>query len=183
MKKILLLLSIAAFTAPSINAQTEKGDWMVGGYFRLNTSKNNTQIGLSPNAGAFIINNLAVGASLLLDYSKFGENKRTDFGIGPFVRYYFTQANVRPVMHGSLNFTSSRNQTAITSTTENGLSYFLGGGAAIFLNEQVSLDGLMGYQHSKLKGFDGSGGFAFNIGFQVYLHKRQVDRLRGNSSY
>jgi hypothetical protein len=61
------------------------------------------------------------------------------------------------------------------------MNYFLGGGAAIFLNEQVSLDGLIGYDHSKYKDSDGDGGLAVSIGFQVYLHKRTIDKLRGTN--
>lgn len=178
MKKILLtLLVVSSFIIA--DAQTEKGDWMVGGNFRLNTADESTQITFTPSAGYFVINNLALGANLVVDYTKFGENKRTDLGIGPFVRYYFTQANVRPILQGNLDFLSSRNKTPIGSNTSNGLSYFLGGGAAIFISEQVSIDGLIGYDHSKYEGLDGSGGFAMAIGFQVYLNKGQVDKIRG----
>lgn len=177
MKKILLalVLSIAVILA---NAQTDKGDWMVGGSFRLNTAKSNTTIGLTPNAGLFIIRNLAVGGNIGFSYSKFGSNKTTDFRVGPFVRYYFTQADVRPIVHGAFNYLNSRIKN-ITSNTDKGINFFVGAGAAIFLNDQVSLDALLGYDHNKLKGFDGNGGFAMTIGFQVYLLKDQVDKVRG----
>ena len=177
MKKNLLTLVLA--TAVMItNAQTDKGDWMVGGSFRLNTEENNTTIALTPNAGVFIIRNLAVGGNVGVDYSKLGSNKTTDFRIGPFIRYYFTQANVRPILHGSFNYVN-RQIKNVTSNTEKGINFFLAGGAAIFLNEQVSLDALLGYNHTKLKGFDGNGGFAMTIGFQVYLLRDQVDKVRG----
>jgi len=179
MKKILLalILSVGLIIA---KAQTEKGDWMVGGGFRLNTSDNNTVIAFTPNAGAFIINNLALGANLEFSYVKLTDRKTTSFGIGPFVRYYFTNANVRPILHGSLNFLSSKTKiTGLGSSSDTGLNFFLGGGAAIFISDQVSIDGLLGYDHTKYKDFDGSGGFAMTIGFQVYLLKRQMDKVRG----
>lgn len=178
MKKILLSLAFIIAVA-AIHAQTDKGDWMLGGNFRLNTSDNNTQIAFTPMAGGFVIDNLAIGGNLIFDYSKLGNIKRTDFGIGPFVRYYFTKANVRPIIHGSLNFLSSRNKTPVDTDTENGTSYFLGGGAAIFISEQVSIDGVMGYYHAKYADFDGSGGFALTVGFQIYILKRQMDKVRG----
>jgi Outer membrane protein beta-barrel domain len=179
MKKILLsLVILTAFMVA--HAQTEKGDWLVGGNFRLNTSDNNTEIALSPDAGVFVIKNLAIGGNLALVYAKSGDAKATSFGIGPFVRYYFTNANVRPILQGSLNFTSEKVKiTGFPSTTNNGTNYFLGGGAAIFISDQVSIDGLMGYYHSKFKGFEGGGGFALSIGFQVYLLRQQMDKLRG----
>ena len=37
---------------------------------------------------------------------------------------------------------------------------------------------VMGYDHTKLK-ILGSGGFAMTIGFQVYLLKNQMDKVRG----
>jgi len=178
MKKFLANI-ILLFAITTTYAQTEKGDWMVGGNFRLNTGDNSTEIAFTPNAGGFIINNLAIGGNLLFEYTELGSIKRTDFGIGPFVRYYFTNAKVRPILHGSLNFISSRNETPLDSDTESGINYLLGGGAAIFISDQVSIDGLLGYYHSKYSDSDGSGGFALNIGFQVYILKRQMDRVRG----
>ena len=178
MNKILFCILLLCSVAVS-NAQTDQGDWLAGGNFRLNTSDNVTVIGLTPNAGVFIINNLVFGGALTLVYEKTGDNKRTDFGIGPFLRYYFTKANVRPILHGNIDFISTRNTTPLGRSTETGINYFLGGGAAIFIGEQVSIDGLMGYYHSKLKDFDGSGGFALTVGFQVYILRHQMDRVRG----
>jgi hypothetical protein len=178
MKKFIVAsLLFALFT--TANAQTEKQDWMVGGGLRLNTSDNNTEIAFQPNAGIFVIKNLAVGANISLDYSKAGDSKVTTFGIGPFVRYYFTNAKVRPLLQGNLNYLSSKLKTPAFTSTNTGLNFFLGGGAAIFVSDQVSLDILIGYDHTKYKDFDGSGGFALTIGFQVYLLRRQVEKLRG----
>lgn len=177
MKKIVITLLLTAGIV-SVQAQTDQGDWMVGGGFRLNTGESNTTIGFTPNAAAFIIRNFAVGGNIGFEYNKFGDNKRTDFSIGPFLRYYFTQANVRPIVQGSFNYVVRQDKSPI-SNTEKGINFFLGAGAAIFLNEQVSLDAVMGYHHTKLKDFDGDGGFAFTIGFQVYLLKRQVEKIRG----
>ncbi len=172
MKRICLSVLCISFVV-AVNAQTNKNDWMVGGHLRLNTSSSNTEIGFSPSAGLFVIDNLAIGGNVLFNYSKAGDNKRTDVGIGPFARYIFTsQNNVRPIIQTSFNFLSTRNEAGNTSSTQNGINYFIGGGASIFLSDRVSIDGLMGYQHSKYKGFDGSGGFALNIGFQVYLPKK-----------
>jgi outer membrane protein len=178
MKKIFLAIALSGIFYAA-QSQTEKGDWMVGGEFRLNTSDNNTEIGLTPTAGLFIIKNLAIGANVTISYSKNGTRKTTDLGLGPFVRYYFTDAKIRPILQGSLSFISEKTKIGDVSNTNNKVDYFLGGGAAIFISEQVSIDGLMGYYHSKVDGFDGGGGFALNIGFQVYLFKKQMDKVRG----
>ena len=178
MRKFILcvVLSTTIFIA---QAQTEQGDWMVGGGFRLNTSDNNTLISLNPDAGAFVIRRLAIGGNVDLTYSKVGDIRDTYFGIGPFVRYYFSKANVKPIVHGKFNFVTEKTKIPSGSNSNTGINYFLGAGAAIFISEQVSIDALMGYDHTKIKDFDGSGGFAMTIGFQVYLLKHQVDRVRG----
>lgn len=168
-----LFFSVLAFS------QTEKGDWLIGGGFNLNTSDNNTVISLYPSAAAFVVNNLALGGNVKLSYTKEGFIKTTTFGVGPWLRYYFTEANVRPILQGNLNFVSSKTKVNNTSSTNNGTNFFLGGGAAVFLSSHVSLDALMGYDRTKYNGLDGTGGFALNIGFQVYLHRKQVERLRG----
>lgn len=180
MKKI-LVLTLAIGVSGIIYAQTQKGDWMVGGNIGLNTNNNNTEISLTPTAGGFVINNLAIGGEFLLDHSKTGNNKVTNFGFGPFVRYYFTDANIRPIIHGSLGYISQNVKNGIFSSTNNGMHYFLGGGAAAFISNQVSVDMLLGYDHSKYSDFDGTGGFKLSVGFQVYLLRHQVDKLRGKN--
>ncbi len=181
MKKI--ILGLIALTGISVvNAQTQQGDWMVGGNFRLNTSDNNTQIAFTPNVGAFVIDNLAIGGNINFSYSKTGNNKYTSFGIGPFARYYFTTDNqpIRPIVQGSFNYLSTKNKIGNSvSSTNNGSNYFIGGGAAMFISNNVSIDALLGYDHTKYKNFDGSGGFAFNIGFQVYINKDQIEKVKG----
>lgn len=179
MKRIMTVLAISmAFTATK--AQTSKNDWMVGGNFHLNTANKNTQIAFTPNAGLFVTDNLAVGGNLGINYSKSGDNKYTSFLVGPFARYYFTTQDqaVRPIVHGSFNYISTKQKLGTVATSTNtGFNYFIGGGAAMFISKNVSIDALAGYDHTKYKNFDGSGGFAFNIGFQVYLLKDQVDKV------
>jgi len=180
MKKYLILLALLTGVYYG-NAQTSMNDWMVGGNFRLNTTDNNTQIAFTPNAGIFITDNFAFGGNIAVSYSKSGNNKYTAFGIGPFMRYYFTTETqaVRPILHGSFNFLSNKQKIGSLSSTNSGTNFFVGGGAAMFISKNVSIDALMGYDRTKYKNFNGSGGFAFNIGFQVYLLKDQVEKVRG----
>ncbi len=179
MKKIFIVILLSNMFV-AVNAQTEKGDWLVGGRVDLNTGDNSTHIGFSPNGGYFVIRNVAVGGNLMIDYQKAGSVKSTDFGIGPFVRCYFTSAKARPLLQASFNFLSQNTKAPGFSATNTGINVFLGGGVAVFINENVSIEILTGYSHSKYKGFDGSNGFNIGIGFQTYLSRRQVERLQGN---
>lgn len=161
----------------TVNAQTEKQNWLVGGRIDLNTGENSTHIGFSPAAGVFVIDNFAIGANFLIDYNKSGDVKATDFGVGPFLRYYFLKGMVKPLIHASVNYLSSKYKSPAFSTTNTGINFLAAGGVAVFLNENVALEILTGYSHTKYKDFDGSGGFNLGIGFQVYLTKRQIDNI------
>jgi outer membrane protein len=179
MKRIIFagFLSVLLIT---VNAQTEKGDWLVGGRIDINTGDNSTHIGINPNGGYFVIRNVAVGGNLMIDYSKTGDGKVTDIGIGPFARYYFGNAKARPLLQAGISFISSQAKGPGFSNTNSGSNIFLGGGVAIFINDNATIEILTGYSNTKYKGFKGSGGFNLGIGFQVYLSRRQVDNLRGN---
>ncbi len=185
--RIVRLISMIALLcgrvfAGDVSAQTEKGDWLVGGLLDLNTAKNSTTFNFSPNAGYFLANNLAIGGNLVFAYDKLGDLKVTTFGIGPFVRYYFTDDKVRPFFAGDMAFEKRKIEQAAGSNTEDAFSWFLGGGAAFFINENVAVDGLLGYAHSKVSDEDGSGGLRLRVGFQVYINRSQVQSVRSSLS-
>src|SRR5688572_245532 len=106
MKKV-TLFAIAAFASLGVFAQFNQGRMIVGGSaeFSTNTDKTRsggttvtdgttTSLSIAPNFGYFIIDNLAVGASVNLAVSK--RNARgngadystTGVSFGPFARYY-----------------------------------------------------------------------------------------------
>ena len=176
MRKIVMTILLAVIFI-TVNAQTQKQDWIVGGRVDLNTGENSTHIGFSPSAGIFVIDNFAIGANFLIDYNKSGDVKATDFGVGPFLRYYFLKGMVKPLLHTSVNYLSSKYKSPAFSTTKNGSNVLAAGVVALFINENVSVEILAGYSHTKYKDFDGSGGFSLGIGFQVYLSKKQVENI------
>ncbi|MBE7173315.1 MAG: outer membrane beta-barrel protein [Williamsia sp.] len=178
MKKHLLGLLACVVIGFAASAQTEAGNYLAGGNFNLNTAKNDFRLALTPSVGYFIINNLAAGANVDLEYSKVGSNKTTVFGIGPFARYYLGTLNIRPFAHANVNFTSNRSKNTTGSDTYNGSNYFLGAGLAAFINRNVAVEGLAGYSHSNYAHLPGSGGFNLRIGFQIYLSKEQVASVK-----
>ena len=175
MKKI--FLATALFASISAFAQTEKGDWMLGGTVGFRTNKDNNQLNISPNAGYFFANNFAAGANLQMDFTKVGESKTTDLGIGPFARYYFEGATVRPFVTTSFNYLYTKSKSAAYKNSESGFGWFFGVGAAAFINQNVALETIAGYNYSKY-GSQGYSGFALNIGFQVYINKGKMDNYR-----
>ena len=177
MRKIFASI-IALIIFNTVNAQTEKGDWIIGGRVDLNTGENSTQVRFNPGAGYFVINNLALGGNFAIEYAKSGDVKATNFGLGPFARYYFGRSNARPLLHTAFNYISSKVKGPSTSITNNGINFLAAGGVAVFINQNVAVEILAGYSHTKYEDFDGSGGFNLGIGFQVYLSKKQVEDIR-----
>lgn len=173
-----LLFSVLIAIASGAVAQTEQGNYLVGGTLQLNTLKNQTTIEVSPSAGYFFTDNFAAGANVTMAHTKYGEGstaaRTTTFSLGPFVRYYAGSTGVRPFLESNVNFASNKTKTSTGSTTNTGITYFVGPGAAFFLNRNVALEALAGYSHAAYKNENGRGGFAFKIGFQVYLSNAEV---------
>ncbi len=179
MKKYLYLISFL-FSCITLNAQTDKGDWMVGGNLAFNTAKNNTSIQFTPQAGYFFAKNFVMGGQLSVAYTEQGSVHLTDFGIGPFARYYFGETKARPFFAGDMSFISNRVRTSqTTNASATAFGWFLGAGASFFVNDNVAVDGVLGYRRTKYENENGSGGLNLRIGFQVFLSRRQVSRLTG----
>jgi hypothetical protein len=177
MKKILFFTFITLCSVKFATAQTEKNDWMVGGSFNISTAESSTLINFSPSAATFVADNFALGGRIGITYTKQGTVKSTGFNIGPMARFYMGKGDFRPFFHGDFSFESSSTKNNNVTIKTNGTGYFLGMGGALFINENIALEGTAGYNHSKFKNVEGSGGFGLNLGFQVYLNKNQVPRL------
>jgi hypothetical protein len=175
MKKNVFTLLLFVFMSGAAFAQTEKGSWLVGGNLDLNTANNNTIIGFSPMAGFFFSDNFAAGAAFDYYHQNAGGAKSTNFGFGPLARYYFGSSNVRPLVHAQWNYISRK-----TTVTSNGGEVFVAGGLAAFINRNVAIEGLAGYDYTKFRhNAEGDGGFKLKIGFQVYLSGSQMSRATG----
>lgn len=171
----LVLLLLLVF---HVQAQTEKGDWLVGGELGFRTVESNSNFNFSPSAGWFILNNFALGANLGIDLSKTGDTKFRSWGLGPFMRFYFPGETFRPFVRASWEGLRRRTETSGVSSTVKGNSYFLGLGLAIFINENVALEPVAGYTSTNLKDREREGGFALRMGFQVYLNNQQMQVLK-----
>ena len=72
MKKIIMSLLMVVVMSLAVHAQTEKGDWMVGGNMTINTTSDNSQFTVQPSAGYFFARNFVAGANGALGFSKTG---------------------------------------------------------------------------------------------------------------
>jgi hypothetical protein len=194
MKKVLFTMALALATSAAF-AQFSKGRILAGGSigFSSETVKSEfdgnestigkqTDITFTPQAGFFVMDNLAVGAGIALESSTFkpdgGDGKQTtsEFTFNPFARYYFG-----PGVFGqaTVGFGSAKEEEDTGSTTtETKASVFrwnLGLGYAIFLNDNVAIEPVIGYGSKTFK-LDETGdpktkfgGLFLQVGIQAYL--------------
>jgi outer membrane protein W len=177
MKKILCCLLVTVAISTFTRAQTEKGDWMVGGSFLINTTKRVSQFQFNPTVGYFFFKNFVGGAEMMIDFLKEAEKRTTSLGAGPFARYYFElkEPQFKPFVHINLGLNSTRTKIEGEETTRVTYTRFvLGGGGAYFINDNVAIDGMAGYSYAKVENTPGSGGFIFRVGFQVHLLGSEV---------
>lgn len=188
----LLFLSVV-FT---VNAQTEKGNLLIGGSTKLNFTHINvklksdfaktdggkvTDLELSPQIGFFIANGVAIGAEVPISYNRKKDDKSkettTSISFTPFVRYYFGSKNIKPYLHGAVGLGRMKRKDSLNEFPMNLFMYELGGGLAFFLNEKVSLDIGIGYASVRAKPTKDndhnyrsiSRGVGLEMGFVVFL--------------
>ena len=182
---------IYLFVMSSALAQTDKGDQIAGvqvGNIVLSRKENlGSAVLLKPIYGVFISKGLVAGVGIpfyhFTNNSSVFSIRTTQIGVSPFVRYYVGSSIIKPFISvsGGLLRTSIV-ENSVRSAPKNNLLYSLGGGAALFLNESISVDLLVNYTGVNDKDYytpDGyvqnSLGLGFanainiNLAFQIYF--------------
>lgn len=172
MKKLLLLTAIILIVTSVSFAQTQKGNWLVGGSAEFSSQKtgdfSTTTFSFQPAAGYFVANDVAVGAGLGFASSKDeGDDAVTAFSFAPFVRYYFAPLGpgAKLFVNGSFGVGSVKYVDSESFT-----QWDISAGPAIFLNPHTALEIALGYGSMKIKdASDATNAFGVSIGFQVHL--------------
>ncbi|UIR56940.1 porin family protein [Sphingobacterium sp. SRCM116780] len=188
MKKLALILSIIGGMTVSAQAQKietipqttadvgtapiQKGNWMVGGSignigYSFEGKAFNIQ--LQPRAGYFVSDGIAVGAQANLGLTAIkGEDNEWNYGIAPFVRYYFPEGGT-----SSGRFFAQGDIGIAGSSVGKGASLALGAnvGYAHFITRTVALEATLGYNYTKanVNLGDKQTGLGVGLGFQIYL--------------
>jgi hypothetical protein len=171
MKKLLLSMVAIAGLALTTQAQTEKGNVMLGGNVGFNTSKaegaakSDVNFSIVPTVGYFVSDNIAIGTGVGYTYDKSVSNNNLNqaFEVSPFGRYYvglsdqfkfFGQLAV-PMAFGNNKLVSDEGDVAddkYASTTNIGVN--LAPGLAFYPTKKIgielSVNGL-GYNHYEVK--------------------------------
>lgn len=177
MKKLFFAGALALFGA--MNAQTEKGSWVVSGKTGLGFNSVNTKykvegksydgpkvstFSITPSIGYFVIDNLAVGLDLQFVSTKttfkndqFDMNvdtKNSTFTVMPNATYYFaTGSSFRPYVGAGVGYGSVTSTELYNDkeTTKGGLAWGAKGGFVYLLNSTVGLDLGVGYNSLSTK--------------------------------
>ena len=172
MKKLLLSLALVAGLGLAANAQTEKGGWMVGAQaanISYNTNAEVLNLNLTPQAGYFVSDNFAVGASLALNVLSVpgAGGANTTWSIGPFARAYFAGTEK------SKFFAQANAGLGDIGTTVYNLG--AGVGYTYFFTKNVGLETGLGYDYMNATSGGGTGisNLGLNLGFQIYLGKKK----------
>ena len=154
-------------------APIQQGNWMVGGSigslgYSFEAESFNIQV--SPRAGYFVSDGVAVGAQANLGFTSVNNGKNEwGYGIAPFVRYYFpggASATGRFFGQGDVGIAGSYAGDDVS------LNVGLNAGYAHFITQTVALEAMLGYNYSKANissSSDKASGLGISVGFQIYL--------------
>lgn len=148
MKKFYTLLVVCA-SVTAISAQIHKGSVLLGGTVGFNNVGSDgssvTTVSLAPKAAFFLSNHFALGGEIDLSLVAANGANATTLDLGPFARYYFNgSGNARFFGQASVGFESSK---VGDFGALNSLSLGVGLGVDFFLNNNVAIEGFLGYQH------------------------------------
>jgi hypothetical protein len=182
--KNVLFAAFLLVSSNAIFAQVNQGQWLAGGSAGFDHQSQGddkvTAIGIAPDLGYFVINQLAVGLRPEFGYAKTKTKSAattttssgTSFTIAPFVRYYFMPSGQMVNVFGdaSYGFGSSKVKGA---SSVSGNYYQVKAGPAVFLSPNTALEFALYYRSSGGDAYEINGDrrnhFGINIGFQVHL--------------
>jgi len=179
MKLFLPAIILSILISCSCFAQTQKGSKMLGGSGSVNF-KEAFSLSLSPNLGYFIIEDLALGSGVSLNYSNFKEIEFQTFGGGvePFIRYYFGKPapiRVFAQANGSVYLLTIKNKAEVSTHNRNAFGGSLG--IAYFISQQIGVEARLTYNnfhHGHIDPYENQyypreNNFGLNFGIQVHL--------------
>jgi len=204
MKKHVLFIFLVIISVSLTRAQFNSGSKMVGASSNLDfgifsdKDKDATDatkiisIDINPRAAYFLKNRIAIGGDVEYymyrsKYADLDPSTSNTFLIGPFARYYYkTVAMVVPFaeLNGGIGSSVDKYVDSFTGEefkTKHSIFYLGAGvGAAFFLADNFSFEGMLNYsfEHQKNKETEGShntNGVMFNFGFSFYFNSLLQD--------
>jgi hypothetical protein len=153
----------------------QKGNWIVGGSLGslgYSFEGESFNIAISPRAGYFVADALAIGLQLNGSYASLEGDDEWGYGISPFVRYYFPQgssASGRFFAQGDVGIAGANGSDGAA------LAFGANVGYAHFITQSVALEVSAGYNYSEAitPEIGKQSGLGVALGFQIYLPGRR----------
>lgn len=191
MKKLIFtgIMAVAGL-AGTMNAQIQKGNWLVGSSlissnFGLNTG-GGYNIAIQHKGAYFIEDNVAVGGYVDLGFNKVTNGSPTEFtyGVGALGRYFLSPGEKgvdnllnhgRWFLEGNAGI-GGRSVENADSTT--GFDFGVGPGYSYFITPNIGLEGLVKYRGRAGFGSEGlNSNITFNLGFSIYLPTSKAKQI------
>lgn len=170
MKKLILSIAVLSGLAFTTQAQTEKGNIILGGNVGFNsskaegTSKSDVGFNMVPNVGYFLNDNFAIGTGVGYQYDKsVSTGKQNEaFVVAPFGRYYVDLSNQFkfygqlsvPMAFGTVKDVNYNGDTGAKTGTSTNIGVNLAPGFAFYPTKRIGIElsvkGL-GYEHAQFK--------------------------------
>jgi len=163
---MLLTAAIAVFGF-IVNAQTEKGQWVIGGNSSISFTSTKTnfefdgeEVGdeidssiftVTPSVGYFVMDNLSVGMDVGLQFTKSGDVKTSTTSLIPNAVYYFDGGDKLKPFVGLGVGLASLSQGDEDEQKFSGLLLRGTGGLAYFINDSISLNFVVQYINTNQK--------------------------------
>ena len=177
LQKIILLIVGFLSIFQLVHSQTVgKGAWMLGGSAGFSSMKvkdvdgSTTLINITPNLAYYFADDLAIGARLNFLSSSTDGNSDSNFGFGPYVRYYVTN----PIfIQAGIDFEAATIDLNSLFASEGSTTIHAAVGYSLFLNNSVAIEPAVyinlynGDENDFIGDFTR---FGLNIGIQAFVH-------------
>ncbi|MFK7807258.1 MAG: outer membrane beta-barrel protein [Saprospiraceae bacterium] len=176
-----IFVIILIFALQESNAQVGKGSYLVSALGSANLEvredeDNLFRISIASEVAKFLTNKFALGGGIGITYQDLdSQNNRFVSNISSNVRYYFTGFKKNPAFYlrGQVGLAMINEKINSLTEREGGLLYSIGLGASHFITENICVDSLLTY--SRVEGGINISNFRFNIGFLVFLRKKEQE--------
>ena len=176
----LLTSAILLFSANTMEAQTKKGNFMVGGEVGLSTSSSSvtvdgsekegssaTQFNIAPSVGYFFVDNFAAGIGVDYTLSTVKNNNRdeldSDLLFGPYMRYYIPFGDKAIFFEADFGYGNSTDNITIDNEQQNAITNVfavgIGPGFTIFSNDNIGIEALAKYNFASSNSILKANGF------------------------
>ena len=191
LKKGFLLCTCFVLLFSGASAQTEKGNYLLGGSgdasLSFNYTTRNFNCSIQPTMAIFVIKNFAIGATYSFGVSgSHTINAATNIGkesnsfntsLGPYLKYYIGKKSLKGVISASAAYIISTGVRTETNTSPSQAvgGFLVGGtiGIAYFLNQNISLEPGLYINTSGYQTQIPSTRAGFSLGLYAVLSKRK----------